>query len=91
MRRSVESAEDIRVHLDGHIAFSYQLLIPALHTGLNPVSEGSTNDSICNVDDPLPWKLANIVLVGKVQESLWKLGRLGEKFFNTEALVLWHR
>ena len=90
MRGGVEGAEDVRVHLNGHVALGDQLLVAALHAGLHPLGEGSANERVRDVDDPLPRKLANVVLVGKVEESLVKLACLGEKLFDAEVLVLRH-
>ena len=86
----VKGAKNIRIHLNGHISFGYQFLVSGLHTGLNPVRKGSANDRVRDIYDPLPWKLANIVLVRVIQESFGIFACLCEKLFDSEALVLWH-
>ena len=90
MRGGVEGTEDVRVHHDGHVALRHQVSVTGLHASLHPLGEGPTDERVRDVDDPLPRKLANVVLVGEVEERLGKLARLGEKLFDAEALVLRH-
>ena len=90
MRGGVEGAEDVGVHHDGHVALRHQVSVTGLHASLHPVGEGPADERVRHVDDPLPRKLADVFLVGEVDERLGMLGGLREELLDAEALVLWH-
>ena len=90
MRGGVEGTEDVRVHHDGHVALRHQVSVTGLHASLHPLGEGPADERVRDVDDPLPRQLADVVLVGEVDERLGVLGGLREELLDAEALVLRH-
>ena len=58
-----ESLVNIRVHVNEKIFGHCHRVVSILDLLLDPVSEGSTNDSSCHVDYPLLWQTNDLFMV----------------------------
>mgnify|MGYP001039986320 CR=1 FL=1 len=63
-RRLREAAEDLGVDVDGQLLLLHEPLVTGLHDGLGPVREGLADERVREVDEPLAWQLAELLLVG---------------------------
>ena len=90
MGGGLEGAEDVGVHLDGHVALLNELLVARLDDDLHPVGEGLAHQRVGHVDDPLAGELADVVSLREVLGCVGVLCCLCQELFDTEPLVLRH-
>ena len=83
-----EAAEDLGVDVDGQLLLLDEALVAALDDGLGPVGEGLPDERVAEVDEPLPWELAELLLLGQVVGADLVAERLLEDLLDAEALVL---
>ena len=61
-----EDLGDLRVHVDHHILFCFDLVVALLHLSLYPLGKRSTHDGIYDIGDVLPRQLVHLLFDGKV-------------------------
>ena len=91
MRRRLECTEDLRVHVDGHLALLHQLAVAGLDVLEHPVGEGLAGQRVDEVDHPLPRQLLVLVGLGQEASHFGVLRRLLQELLDAEPLVLGHR
>ena len=80
----------LRVHVDHHVLFGLDLVIPLPHLLLDPLGEWVTNDGIDDIGDVLPRKLLHLPFDGKITSHLRISTGKGLHILNRQALELWH-
>ena len=90
MTRCLEGPQDVGVHLDGEVTIFHEALVPRLHGGKAPVSEGLAREAVRQVDDELPGKAATLFQLGQILFDGRVLARLNQELLDAETLVLGH-
>ena len=90
VRRSLETAEYLRVNVDAQVTIVEQLCIASFNKLRDPICKWFANESVRHVDDPLPRESLELVSLWQVLYHLWARQHFIENLFDAKALVLWH-
>ena len=85
--RAAEGLGDLRVELNHQVSLVRKLFVSLLDRLGDPLPERLPDHRVDHIDDPLPWQLSHVALVGQVRGDLLVQLELLEDVLNREAGV----
>ena len=80
------------IHLNQHLPLLCNLHVPLVYPGLDPSSEGFTDDGVDDVGDVGPRELQDLLLhLWQGSQDRWMSFGVGQHVLNCQLLILRHR